>query len=87
MTDESPIVYTLDQNQLHDFLEAICSGREVFALEQEGERYHLVRAAAWDPERYTLPDGSKAGFHYEQALKKIAHPVPEDYDPTADDPD
>jgi DnaJ-class molecular chaperone len=45
---------------------------------------HNDESPAWDPQRYTLGDGSKAGFDYEQAVKAIAHPVPEGYDPTAE---
>jgi hypothetical protein len=45
---------------------------------------HSDESPAWDPERYTLADGSKAGFDYEQAVKTIAHPVPEGYDASAE---
>jgi hypothetical protein len=45
---------------------------------------HNDESPAWDPQRYTLADGSKGGFDYEQAVKTIAHPVPEGYDPTAE---
>ncbi len=45
---------------------------------------HTDESPAWDPERYTLADGSKVGFDYDQAVKAIAHPVPEGYDPLAD---
>lgn len=31
------------------------------------------------------PDGSRSGFDYEQAVQAIAHPVPEGYDPSAED--
>jgi len=44
---------------------------------------HNDESPAWDPQRYTLADGSKVGFDYKQASKTIAHPVPEGYDPTA----
>lgn len=27
----------------------------------------------WDPEKYTLEDGSKSGFDYKQAVKKVNH--------------
>jgi hypothetical protein len=36
---------------------------------------HNEESPGWDPERYTLADGSKTGFNYELALKKIVHPV------------
>lgn len=45
---------------------------------------HNDESPAWDPARYTLANGSKTGFDYEQAVKLIAHPVPEDFDPLAD---
>jgi YD repeat-containing protein len=42
---------------------------------------HNDKSPAWDPQRYTLADGRKVGFDYDQAVKAIAHPVPEGYDP------
>lgn len=45
---------------------------------------HNDESPAWNPERYTLADGTKTGFDYEQAKAAIAHPVPEDYDPLAE---
>jgi len=45
---------------------------------------HNDESPAWDTERYTLSDGSKAGFDYDQAVELIAHPVPEGYDPMAE---
>jgi hypothetical protein len=45
---------------------------------------HNDESPAWDPERYTLADGTKTGFDYDQAVEEIAHPVPEDYDPEAE---
>jgi hypothetical protein len=45
---------------------------------------HNDESPAWDPERYTLADGTKVGFDYDQAVEEIAHPVPEDYDPSAE---
>ncbi len=39
---------------------------------------HNPRSPTWDPARYTLPDGTTAGFHFEQAKTRIAHPIPED---------
>jgi hypothetical protein len=45
---------------------------------------HNDESPAWDPERYTLNDGSKAGFDYDQAVAAIVHPVPEGYDPAAE---
>ena len=48
---------------------------------------HSDESPAWDPARYTTADGKKVGFDYEQAVETIAHPVPEGYDPFADDDD
>ena len=47
-------------------------------------RCHNDESPAWDPERYTRPDGSKLGFDYAQAVERIRHPVPEGYDPLAE---
>lgn len=47
-------------------------------------RCHKDESPAWDPERYTLENGRKVGFDYDQAVLEIAHPVPDDYDPMAD---
>lgn len=38
--------------------------------------YHNDENPTWDPEKYTLKDGTKAGFDYEQAVKVIAHKNP-----------
>ena len=45
---------------------------------------HTDESPAWKPDRYTLEDGSLAGFDYDQAVQAIAHPVPEGYDPMAE---
>ena len=34
---------------------------------------HNEESASWNPERYTLPDGKKAGFDFKQAVAKIEH--------------
>jgi len=34
---------------------------------------HTDESPSWNPERYTLEDGSKAGFDFKQAWKEIAH--------------
>jgi hypothetical protein len=44
---------------------------------------HNDESPAWDEKAYTLADGSTVGFDFDQAVKKIAHPVPEGYDPAA----
>ena len=41
------------------------------------EHCHNEASPTFDPRRYTLPDGSTTGFDYDQALDKIAHPIPE----------
>lgn len=38
---------------------------------------HNEESPTWDPERYTLPDGGKAGFDFEQAWAKIDHSNPQ----------
>lgn len=48
-------------------------------------RCHNDESPAWDPERYSLENGKKVGFNYDQAVRAIAHPVPEGYDPLAED--
>ena len=50
-------------------------------------RCHNDRSPSWNPSRYTLADGTQAGFDFLQAAKKIAHPVPEGYDPTTSQDD
>jgi len=45
---------------------------------------HNDESPAWKPDRYTLADGSKAGFDFDQAVEEIVHPVPEGYDPLAE---
>ena len=37
---------------------------------------HNDKAPSWKADRYTLKDGSKAGFDFEQANAKIKHPMP-----------
>ena len=39
---------------------------------------HNPESPTWDPKRYTLEDGTTAGFDFDQATKRIAHPIPED---------
>jgi len=45
---------------------------------------HNDESPAWKPDRYTLKDGTKTGFDFDQAVAAIAHPVPEGYDPLAE---
>ena len=42
------------------------------------QRCHNQASPTFDPRRYTLEDGSTAGFDYAQALERIAHPIPPD---------
>jgi hypothetical protein len=39
---------------------------------------HNDESPTWDPAKYELAAGGTAGFDYEQAQEKIAHPIPED---------
>jgi hypothetical protein len=39
---------------------------------------HNPQSPTWDPERYALEGGGGAGFDFDQALKRIAHPIPKD---------
>lgn len=39
-------------------------------------RCHNEASPTFDPARYTLPDGSHAGFDYDQAVARIAHEIP-----------
>ena len=37
---------------------------------------HNDKNPTWDPNRYTLPDGTKTGFDLKQAYEKIKHEIP-----------
>lgn len=37
---------------------------------------HNDKSPSWKADRYTLKDGTKAGFDFDQAYEKIKHPVP-----------
>jgi hypothetical protein len=39
---------------------------------------HNPLSPTWDPARYTQGDGTTTGFHFQQAAKRIPHPIPED---------
>jgi hypothetical protein len=39
---------------------------------------HNEKSPTFDAKRYTLPGGKTAGFDFEQAKQRIAHPIPED---------
>ena len=44
--------------------------------EQVCKKCHNEKSATWKADRYTLADGSKAGFDFQQAWKKIEHKNP-----------
>jgi len=50
-------------------------------LELGGQEFE--QSPARDPERHTMPDGTKAGFGHEQAVTEIAH-LPQGCDPSAE---
>ncbi len=39
---------------------------------------HNASSPTFDPNRYQLPDGSRAGFDFATAKERIAHPIPAD---------
>ena len=39
---------------------------------------HNDESPSWDPAKYTLADGTSAGFDFDQATEEIQHPIPED---------
>ena len=39
---------------------------------------HNPQSPTWDPERYRLEAGGSAGFDFDQAIQRIAHPIPDD---------
>lgn len=56
--------------------EAIAAGMVYPAKEKSCTLCHNDTGPTWNPERYTLPDGSKTGFDVEQAYEKIKHDRP-----------
>lgn len=38
---------------------------------------HNDESPTWDPEKYTMENGEKTGFDFEQAKKIVSHPKPE----------
>lgn len=56
--------------------QAIAGGMIYPALEKSCTKCHNDQNPTWDPNRYTLKDGSKAGFDPEQAYEKIKHERP-----------
>lgn len=52
------------------------SATRVKPTEETCKTCHNEQSPTWNPELYTKEDGSKVGFDFEQAKKKIAHPNP-----------
>ena len=51
------MLYSIDPHHtLDDLLSVISKNREVFALKQDNDSYHLVNAGTWDKTQYTLGD-------------------------------
>ncbi|MDD5677522.1 MAG: 4Fe-4S dicluster domain-containing protein [Kiritimatiellae bacterium] len=47
-------MYKLEKTNLDDFLRTVSKDREVYALEQAGSQYHLIRSDAWQAGKHTL---------------------------------
>lgn len=62
-------VYTLNQANLPGFLGMLTKGRDVFALEKDGLRHHLVGCDHWDASRHTL-----GAFRPVEPLKALVFP-------------
>lgn len=45
--------------------------------EAKCRKCHNEESPTWNPEKYTLEDGTKAGFDFKAAWKKIEHKTPE----------
>ncbi|MDH3360590.1 MAG: cytochrome c family protein [Desulfobulbaceae bacterium] len=56
--------------------ESIAAGMVYPALEKSCTKCHNDTGPTWNPERYTLPDGTKTGFDAKQAYDKIKHDRP-----------
>ncbi|MFT5122625.1 MAG: hypothetical protein ACI9TH_000190 [Kiritimatiellia bacterium] len=54
----------------------IAAGMIFPSLEKSCTHCHNDRNPTWNPDRYTLKDGTKSGFDPEQAYEKIKHPMP-----------
>ena len=39
---------------------------------------HNSESPTWDPKRFTLQDGTTVAFDFDQGIKRIEHPIPED---------
>jgi hypothetical protein len=56
--------------------ESIANGMVYPAKEKRCTLCHNDTSPTWNPERYTLPDGTKTGFDLEQAYEKVKHERP-----------
>ena len=56
--------------------ESIANGMVYPAKEKSCTLCHNDTGPTWDPNRYTLPDGTKSGFDVNQAYEKIKHERP-----------
>ncbi len=56
--------------------ESIAGGMIYPAKEKSCTLCHNASNPNWDPERYTLPDGTKTGFDVNQAYEKVKHERP-----------
>lgn len=56
--------------------ESIANGMVYPAKEKSCTLCHNDTSPTWNPERYTLPDGSTTGFDVNQAYEKIKHERP-----------
>ncbi len=62
-------MYKISAGRLNDFLRAITADKEVFALESEGDDYHLVEAAEWDSGKHTV-----GAYRSVEPLKSVMWP-------------
>lgn len=56
--------------------EASIAGGMIHPSTQSCALCHNDQNPTWDPEKYTLPDGTKSGFDVEQAYEQVKHPNP-----------
>ncbi len=61
---------------MQDHDAAVAAGMVYPAKEKSCVRCHNDTGPTWDPNRYTLPDGTKTGFDVNQAYEKIKHERP-----------
>ncbi|TPW17149.1 MAG: cytochrome c-554 [bacterium] len=58
-----------------DRTKAIAAGM-IYPSSESCTLCHNDKSPTWNAEKYTLKDGKKVGFDYEQAYEKIKHPDP-----------